>query len=158
MSGWHDVANDLLSRHGAVRPFSRCDFGREDDADCVSVVIRNDAEIMVGEEAVAALRVVRKAPPEGAVAWLGTTQWLGAGGRENEGKVELAIGPGKDQFDILRNAGSDACNYGMETEDLVERLRAYDAAYGIDIVHAQTDTIEFDLVRAVDDWDALAAR
>ena len=158
MSSWRDVAKEVLAKHGAVRPFSRCDFGREDNADCVSVVIPNYAEIMVGEEAIAVLRRVRRALPENTVAWLGTTRWLGADRDDNEGKVELAVGPGEDQFDILRHARSDACNYGMQTEDLVQRLREYDARYGIDIVHAETDTIELDLVRAVDDWGALAER
>jgi len=34
----------------------------------------------------------------------------------------------------------------MGTEDLVRKLQSYDEAFGIDIIHAETDTIEFDLV------------
>ncbi len=153
MSDWRAAARKLLAGYGKVREFSTRDFGREPFPDCVSVVIPGGGS-MVQDAAVSALAKVRKALPPGTVAWLGTTRWLGK--EKNEDKVELAIGPGKDQFDILRNAQSDACNYDMMTEDLVAKLTRYDKAYGIDILHAETDTIEFDVTGEVADWDAFA--
>lgn len=53
------------------------------------------------------------------------------------------VASGDSQFDILRIAQSDAVNYDMMTEDLVRKLQEYDSKYGIDIFHAETDTIEF---------------
>lgn len=153
MSGWRAAAEKLLAKHGKVRQFSTRDFGREEHDACVSVVI-GGGDIMVKNSAVKVLREVRASLPKDTVAWLGTTRWLGD--EKNEGKVELAIGPGKGQLEILRHAQSDAINYGLETEDLVKKLGAYDEKYGIDIVHAETDTIEFDVTGEVDDWGAFA--
>ena len=61
--------------------------------------------------------------------------------------VEVVVGPGKRQFDILRIAASDAANYDMETEDLIKVLEKWDRLYGIDIVAAETDTIQLTLNR-----------
>jgi hypothetical protein len=58
---------------------------------------------------------------------------------------EVVVASGKDQFEILRLAQSDAVNYHLDTEALVRKLQEYDAQYGIDIFHAETDTIEFRL-------------
>jgi hypothetical protein len=70
--------------------------------------------------------------------------------------VEVVVGPGQSQFDILRIARSDAVNYGLETEDLVTRLQQYDRDVGISLLQAETDTIVFDLLREPADWAAFA--
>src|SRR5438552_7184207 len=101
MAEWQQAAEALLAPHGKVRSFSTCDFGREQNPQCRSVVIVGGGSL-VHETAVKSLRALRKALPEEAVAWLGTTRWLGD--EKHDGQVELAIGPGKDQFDILRLA------------------------------------------------------
>jgi hypothetical protein len=59
--------------------------------------------------------------------------------------AEVVVAKGADQFDILRVAKSDAANYDKDTEDLITRLKSYDEKYGIDIFHAELDTIEFKL-------------
>ncbi len=61
---------------------------------------------------------------------------------------------GSSQFDILRVAQSDAVNYGMVTEDLITKLSEYDRMFGIDIFHAETDTIEFRFSKLPDDMQA----
>lgn len=44
-----------------------------------------------------------------------------------------------DQFDILRIARTDAANYGLGTEDVIEKLKVLDEQYGIDITSAGSD-------------------
>ena len=69
---------------------------------------------------------------------------------QHEG-VEVVVDTGKDQFDILRIARSNAANYDMDTTDLIQRLEEYDRRYGIDIVRAATDLVAFRLIRMPDD-------
>jgi hypothetical protein len=59
--------------------------------------------------------------------------------------VEVVIGPGSTQFDILRIAASDAVNYDKQTEDLVRVLQDWDRRFGIDIFAAETDTVQLKL-------------
>ncbi|MBL8921250.1 MAG: DUF4253 domain-containing protein [Myxococcaceae bacterium] len=150
---WRAPAEQLLTRLGTVRQFSTRDFGREQHREGLSVVIGGGGP-MVKDDARAALDAVRKKLPVGCVAWLGTTRWLGA--EKFDGKVELAIAQGVDQFDILRHAASDAVNFGLGTEDLVKKLAAWDRACRLDIIHAETDTIEFDLKGKLADPAAFA--
>jgi hypothetical protein len=142
-------AEEMLRRLGGseVRPYSTCDFGRERDERCISAVLPE-------RRASALLPVIRPELPPGTVAFLGTSRWLG---EELHDGVELVVGPGESQFDILRLARTDAVNYDMLTEDVVAKLREYDAAYGITITHAETDTVEFTLGRDPDDLLAFAA-
>ena len=42
----------------------------------------------------------------------------------------------------------------METDDLVKKLRVYDDEFGIDIFHAETDTIEFAFQKMPEDLAA----
>lgn len=151
---WRTDAEKLLSKYGTLRGYSTRDFGREQHPACVSVVIAG-GEPLAEDGAIATLKQVRAALPAGTVAWLGTTRWLGA--EKNRGLVELAIGEGSSQLDAVRHAASDAVNYDLGTEDLVKRLARYHERYRIDVLHAETDTIEFDVCGEVDDWAAFAA-
>ena len=140
---------ELLARTGAgqVRPYSTHDFGRARDERCLSVVL---PEV----EARSLLPGLREALPPGSVAFIGTTQWLGD--ERHEG-ADLVVGPGASQFDIPRLARSNAANHDMDTEDLVEKLREYDQDHGIDVYHAETDTIEFMLLSTPEDLSGFAA-
>jgi hypothetical protein len=91
--------------------------------------------------------------PVDHVAFVGTTNWLGD---EKHDGSELVVGPGDSQLDILRLARSDACNYDRDTEDLIKVLSDYHSRLGIDIFHAETDTIEFELLTLPEDVLALA--
>lgn len=148
-SGWRAPAERLLARASGqrVRSYSTHDFGRERDDRCLSVVLPE-------RRASALLPVIRPELPPGAVAFIGTTKWLG---EERHGGVELVVGPGESQLDVLRLARTDAVNYDMDTEDIVAKLREYDDEYGIMITHAETDTVEFTLAREPDDLSAFAA-
>lgn len=119
-----------------VRDYSTCDFGREQMPSAISVVVPKK----VARSLVAKLR---KELPASAVAFISTTRWLGA--EKNVDQIEVVVATGTTQFDILRIAKSDGMNYGLETEHLITRLQKWDKAFGIDIWHAETDTVEFDL-------------
>ncbi len=134
-----ESAQEALARLGIreARPYSTYDFGRERDEGCLSVVVpAGEAEALVWR--------LRDALGPGLVAFVGTSQWLGD--ETHEEGAEVAVGPGGSQLDILRLARSDAANYDMYTEDLVAKLGGYDEEFGIDITHAETDTILFNLV------------
>jgi hypothetical protein len=131
-----------------VRPYSTFDFGRNRDESTLSVVVpQNTAEGIV--------YAARQILPTGLLTFMGTTQWLGE--ERHEGGAEIVIACGATQFDSLRLARSDAINYGMDTEDLVRKLQSYDSAYGIDIFHAETDTIEFKFNRLPESLSSFCA-
>ena len=118
-----------------VRPYCTFDFGRARDESGVSIVVPE-------ESAEKTLYQLRNAIDSPLLAFIGTHSWLGD--EQHEG-VELVVGAGQDQFDILRIARSDAVNYGMVTDDLIQRLGEYNRQYGIDITRAATDVISFRL-------------
>lgn len=130
----------------AIRRYSTVDFGRDKVHECLSVVTPN-------EQARSLVYNLRSELPAGFVAFIGTTRWLGD---EQHKGVEIVVGPGRSQFDILRLAKSDACNYGMGTEDIIMRLQKWHEAIGIDIFHAETDTIELTLTGIPGNWKAFA--
>lgn len=65
--------------------------------------------------------------------------------RAGDGTIVAA--PKSDQFDILRYERTDGANYGLQTADIIERLKVLDAQYGIDIVGAGSANVEFTLRR-----------
>lgn len=143
------VAAALLERLSGrtSRPYSTYAFGRMRDEACVSVVLPEvEARPLVLD--------IRKQLPMGFLAFLGTTQWLGD--EKHEGKVEVVIGKGESQFDILRLARTDACNYELDTESLIRKLQSWHNSCGIDVFHAETDTIEFTLASLPTDIQAFA--
>lgn len=120
-----------------VRRFSTFDFGRARDLRAISAVVPESA----GRPLV---RRLHHRLGVGWVAFIGTSRWLGD--EKHEG-VEVVVGPGRDQLDILRLAHSDAVNYELGTEALVRKLGQWDQTMGIHIYHAETDTIELTLRR-----------
>jgi len=132
-----DAAARLAILSGApLRGFSTYDFGRNRDPGARSVVVPHDQSTRIVAE-------MREQLGPNLICFVGTTRWLGD--EQHEGD-EVVVANGTSQFDILRVARSDAINYEMETEDLIKRLQRYDAQCGIDIFHAETDTIELVLV------------
>jgi hypothetical protein len=96
---------------------------------------------------------IRKQLPLGFLAFMGTTRWLGD---ENHNGVEVVVGKGESQFDILRLARTDACNCDLGTEDIIGKLQSWHESCGIDIFHAETDTIELSLLKLPADMQAFA--
>lgn len=123
------VTQLLVEVSPTIRTYLTFDFGRQHNFNCISAIVpRNIANTSVF-----------KIRGTGLVTFIETTHWL-----ENESHdgVEIVIGSGNSQFDILRLAQSDAINYSKNTEELIE-IQEYDRNFGIDIFHAQTDTVEF---------------
>lgn len=119
-----------------VRLFATQDFGRDQNPAARSVVVNE-------QQAAGIVSALRGELGPGLVAFIGCTHSLAEDAEEGS---EVVVGIGDSQFDILRIAQSDAVNYDMETEDLIRKLQNYHAEYGIDIFHAETDTIEFRLL------------
>ncbi len=59
----------------------------------------------------------------------------------------IVVAPTTDPFDILRCERTDAANYGLDTEDVIARLKTLDEKYGIDITGAGGDGVAFTLKR-----------
>jgi hypothetical protein len=131
-----------------VRPFSTRDFGREPYAAARSVLVRE-------EDAERVLLAIRPQMPKGIVAFVGTTRSLA---RPKAVGVEIVVAEGSDQFDILRIAASDGINHGLQTEDLVRELKAWDQEFGIDIWQAESDTIQLRLKSLPKDMARFAKR
>jgi hypothetical protein len=120
-----------------VRRYSMVDFGREQVEGNISVIVREaESENMLAS--------VRPKLPRGFVAFIGTTQWLGT---DSPAGIELVVAPGRDQFDIVRAARTDAVNYDMGTEDIVRHLKALSRYASIDILKAETDSVEFAITK-----------
>jgi hypothetical protein len=141
-----DVGRRLSKLTGQpLRAYSTFDFGRSRDNTARSVIVPKDT----AEEY---LFKIREDLPSGVIAFIGTTNWLGD--ERHKGGAELVVAEGATQFDILRVARSDAVNFNMGTEDLIQKLQSYDEAFGINILQAETDTIQFDLVGNPEDFSA----
>lgn len=134
-ANWTSSATQLLVEvsHSFVRTYSTFDFGRQQNFNCISAIVSR-------EVANTSVFKIREKLEPGLIAFVGTTHWLG---NESHDGVEIVIGSGNSQFDILRLAQSDAMNYSKNTEELIEKLQEYDRNFGIDIFHAETDTVEF---------------
>lgn len=139
---------DLLGRvSGAtVRRYASIDFGRAKHPMAISAVVPK-------ARAEALLETIRPLLPRGWIAFIGSSFVL-----ETERSVELVVGPGRDQFDILRIARTDAVNFDMTTEGIVKELRDYHRLAPIDILRAETDTVEFRFESVPRDVAALAER
>lgn len=131
---WISGATQLLVEvsHSSVLTYSTFDFGRQQNFNCISTIVPRD----IANTSVFKIREKLKL---GLVAFVGTTHWLG---NESHDRVEIVIGSGTSQFDILHLAQSDAINYSKNTEELIE-IQEYDRNFGINIFHAETDTVEF---------------
>jgi hypothetical protein len=131
-----------------ARPFSTRDFGREQYPQARSVLVpERDAEKL--------LRELRSRLANGIMAFVGVTNSHADPAPEG---VELVVAQGSSQFDILRVAASDGINHGLETEDLVRELQAWDEEFGIDIWQAESDTIQVRLKALPKDMKGFAER
>lgn len=115
--------------------------------------------------AYAALLQLRSELPKGYVAFVGSTRFKYAGNvldmpetEKNLARVELALGPGETQFDIIRLAETEPTNYGMTTEEVIAGLQAVDNEVGVKIDHAMFDALTFTLNSTPKNKAALAKK
>ncbi len=137
-----DAAGSLLAALAGheVRPYATRNFGRDKNPNARSVIVPEKQSRRI-------LAKFREQLPKGFVAFLGCTSSLEPGTAEGD---ELVVAAGTTQFDILRHAGTDGVNFGLTAEDLIKTLEDFDHRYGIDIYHAETDSVEFKLTRLPD--------
>jgi hypothetical protein len=128
---------NLLSKEMNVeaRNYSTQDFGREKYTHAVSFIAPE-------KEAKSLLAKVKGVIPLDAKAFIGTTRNLSD---EKMIGVEIVVLATNDKFDILRASKSDGINYDITNADLIEKLKSWDAKYGIDIWQAETDTVQLTL-------------
>ncbi len=60
--------------------------------------------------------------------------------------------PGK--FQALHEKQTNGINCGHTTEDVIEQLKAWDQAFGIELTDVETDSVEFALKTLPDDLDS----
>lgn len=129
-----------------ARPFSTRDFGRDEFPGARSVLVDDaKSEQLLGK--------IRSHLGPGLVAFIGTRT---SHAKPRPKGVELVIGSGASQFDILRIAASDAVNFNKGTEDLIQQIQVWDKAYGVDIFQAETDTVQFRFIKIPADLKAFA--
>ncbi len=128
----------IVKRVAKTKPrlYATYDFGRERDDSALSL----ETTAARADTIVAALR---KALPPGWIAFIGTMHL-------SSKRAEVVVGRGESQFDILRIARSDACNFGLDTEDLITTLRTWDKTHDIDIFQASTDTVGISFAKVPD--------
>lgn len=143
------AAEALLARAVGtpVRRFFTWEYGRRKDSCGLSAVV---ADAKGGREIVDALQLV---VPPGTVAFVGTTHSHAPGAPQG---AEVVLAPGTGQFDILRLARTDACNYGMDTAAVIARLEQFNRTCGIRIWQAESDTVQFHVLRETVDFSVLA--
>ncbi|MDU1911761.1 DUF4253 domain-containing protein [Fusobacterium sp.] len=59
----------------------------------------------------------------------------------NYPEKHVAVIKGKDKFDILKYRRTDGINYGLETEDIIEKVSEWDKKYEIDIIGCSRDWV-----------------
>ena len=127
------------------RDYMTYDFGRARDTNAMSVVVPEDRLFEV-------VTRLRNRLPEGYVVFAGTNHWLGD--EVHIDHAEVVVAKGKGNYDILRLARSDAVNYGMLTEDLIEWFKAREDVIKIAVVQATTDMIFAEVVIGPKDIDS----
>lgn len=127
----------LEERAEKVYPYFTYEFGGMKDPHGFSAVGPSNW----AEETIAFLR---PRLPEGILCFIGTDNWCGSMQWKQYNElnfVELVLSEGKEPWDILRLARTNALNYDMDTEDLIQELqKLYDEA-PFTIQKATTDTL-----------------
>ncbi|MCK6575988.1 DUF4253 domain-containing protein [Myxococcota bacterium] len=60
------------------------------------------------------------------------------------------------KFDVLREAGFEAGNYDLGTDDIIARLEAWDATHGLELESFDGSSLTVRLLRLPDDLDAFS--
>jgi hypothetical protein len=70
----------------------------------------------------------------------------------------LALIKGSDQFEILRIQGTNGINYDIGNDEVITRLKEWNAIYPLDIIGAGLDFVEAAFVKAPEDMEAFAGK
>ena len=127
-----------------VRPYSTIDSTFADHD-------YRTASVLVASERADEVRAsVRSQLPGGWQAWLGH--------RESATKqVELVVGAATLPEHVVRYSHIDPVNYNLHPELVAERLMAWHAVHGVDILQSDGESMEIALLRAPQNVSAFAA-
>lgn len=139
---------------GEVVDYSTVDFGRERKPGQRTLLLDRDGR-REGERAIALVRHLRRMGlPPGVQVFANTLRDLGDA-PEHRDRDQVVFVASSDPFDVIRVAEVDPANHDLTAEDVAERLAAWHAQYGIEIVAADSDTVVLRFLRLPDDHGAL---
>ena len=138
----YNPALDVIRNHfqGEIRPFFSVEFGRRIKRDAISLFL--DYSERINPRTL--MQDLNDGLPDGFIAFLGNDRWLGD---EKHDGVEIVVAHANSKFDALRLAESRGVNQDVSIEEVIEKLKEYDAKYGVEILKATVDTVEFRLNR-----------
>ncbi|NER17257.1 DUF4253 domain-containing protein [Spongiivirga citrea] len=61
----------------------------------------------------------------------------------------ISIIKAEDKFDILRIQKTDGINFDLENDDIIKRLKIWDETYGIEILGADYDWVDFIFIKDI---------
>jgi hypothetical protein len=139
-------AIDVIRVHydGEIRPFFTVEFGRKKKQGAISIVI----EYSKGINPHRLIESLREELRDENIVFLGNDRWLG---EEKYLGVEIVVAQSNSQFDALRLAESRGVNQDISTEDVIRKLKEYDERYGVEILKATIETVEFRLSKLPED-------
>lgn len=65
----------------------------------------------------------------------------------------IAVIKGNDKFDVLKYRRTDGINYGLQTEDIINKISEWDKKYGVNIVGCGRDWVWIELNKLPKDLD-----
>jgi hypothetical protein len=133
---------------GPIRPYMSIEYGRKSKNEAISLVdIHLHSSVKNPYQLVA---ILQEELPNQYIAFQGNRSWLG---EEQHSGAEIVIAIANSQLEALRLAESRGVNQDVSTERVVEVLTNYDRQYGIRIVQAGKDSVEFKLLKLPADID-----
>lgn len=145
----YDPAIEVIRSHyeGEIRPYLTIDFGRTRKQGAISFIV----EYSLGMSPRGMVAILKEELPEGFIAFVGNDRWLGNEKHQGE---EVVVARTKSKFDALRLAESRGVNQDVSTEAVIEKLKEYDERYGIEIIRATVEAVEFRLDHLPSDLNA----
>lgn len=145
----YDPAIGVIRNHyeEEIRPYMTVDFGRTKKQGAISIIV----EPPYGTSPRKLVEILKEELPEGFIAFVGNDRWLG---EEKHYGVEVVVAKTDSKYDALRLAGSCGMNQDVSTEAVIEKLKEYDKRYGIEIISATVEAVEFRLNRLPSDLNA----
>lgn len=103
-------------------------------------------------KALPTVKHLRRALGEGSLVFVSERNY-GIGGALDE----VSVLQGTDFYDALRTMGTNGWNYDLGPDDVIERLKLWDAKYGLDIQGIAFDWVEARIERPPTDMASFAA-
>ena len=149
---WKNTATNILHAETGLKVQDFRTFEKEGLleklSDCVSVVL-SKSDFPDPLKILAEIR--KKVPSHSYLVFLGHSQ-----SSEEFFSVELVIGQGESQKDIIRLAETNACNYGLDSEQIISALENIGKHAKLEILGADSDSISLGINDAKSNWKQIA--